>query len=240
MMRPMHLLVAAMLVGLGACSALRPGPPMEEDASYRLDRGLNALEAGQYRDAFDDLAWVQAQCAGHVRGAEALLAMAALELDPRNESGRPELGTDLLGQVLREPPRTRAIRPLSETTYLLALSLGAPSASDVAPAAAAAPGADGEAAAPAARGARAAEVLGPTAAESARGCGGRVSVEGWAASRLPELPGLSLRARLNEAERSRSAAAARADSVAGELARVTQLLEETRAELERIRKTLQP
>ncbi|HUE76853.1 MAG TPA: hypothetical protein VMM83_02850 [Longimicrobiales bacterium] len=221
MMRPKHLLVPAVLIGLGACSALRPAERLEQDATYRLDRGLRALDAGQYREAFDDLVWVESHCAGHVRGAEAHVALAALELDPRNERGRAGLGTDLLGQLLRDPAPPAWVRPLAETSYLMALSLGAPPA----------PGMTAE---PRTRPAS------PAADEPAHGCGRRVDAGAWAAPRLPELPGPGLAARLSDAETTRNAAAARADSVGRELERVTQRLAETEAELERIRKTLQP
>lgn len=245
MMRPKHLLVPAILIGLGACSALRPAPLMERDATYRLDRGLRALDAGRYREAFDDLVWVESRCAGHVRGAEARVALAALELDPRNERGRAGLGTDLLGQLLRDPVTRAWVRPIAETSYLMAMSLGAPPAPELMaepPAPEAAVNADTAADADAAADVGGARPLptAPPADEPAHGCGSRVYAEGWAAPRLPELPGPGLAARLSDAEASRNAAAARADSVGRELERVTQRLAETEAELERIRKTLQP
>lgn len=255
MMRPKHLLVAAVLLGLGACSALQPAEPLERDATYRLDRGLLALEGGNYREAFHDLAWVEAHCAGHVRGGQALVALAALELDPRNRGTRPSLGTDLLGRVLRQPASPEWVRPLVETAYLMALSLGAPPAPD--PTGAGAPTADtlpvptDTAAEPSADTAAAVHddvaadpVTGPAlldpVGEPARGCGARVATGAWASPRLPQLPGPSLASLLAEAETSRSAAAARADSVGRELSRVAQRLAETEAELERIRRTLQP
>lgn len=255
MMRPNHLLVAAVLLGLGACSALQPAEPLERDATYRLDRGLLALEGGKYREAFDDLAWVEAHCAGHVRGGEALVALAALELDPRNRGNRASLGTDLLGRVLRQPASPDWVRPLVETAYLMALSLGAPPAPDLMGAeaplgdtlteptdTAAEPRADTTAAVlddVAADRVPAPELLDP-ADTPAHGCGARIAAEAWASPRLPQLPGPALASLLAEAETSRSAAAARADSVGRELSSVAQRLAETEAELERIRKTLQP
>ncbi|HUG39353.1 MAG TPA: hypothetical protein VMM12_02655 [Longimicrobiales bacterium] len=251
MMRPRHLLAAAMLLGLGACSALRPDTPIERDAAHRLDRGLAALDAGQYRAAFDDLAWVYAHCHDHARGAEALVGLAALELDPRNRAARPGLATDLLGRVIREPASPDFVRPLAESTYLLALALGAPAASDTLtrpdawpvvdsvarwPAGVAAP-ADSAARPPVGRPAAA---LTPPDGAPAYGCGPRISPRAWAAPRLPGFPGPSMAERVAAAEQSRGTVAAEAEGLRRELAAAQQKLQETEAELERIRKTLKP
>lgn len=253
MMRPTHLLVATMLVGLGACSVLRPAPPMDRDAGYRLDRGLAALEASRYREAFDDLAWVHSHCSGTMRGVEALIALAALELDPLNRAARPDLGADLLGRVIREPTAPPWVRPLARTAYLMALSLGADPAPDAVAAAAAdspavarltdVPTPEGDtASAPrdTARPVRAAGLLDPAPEATAYGCGPTISTEGWVTPRLPELPGPSLVAQLSVAETSRDRAASRADTLSTEVATLRRQLAETQAELERIRRTLRP
>lgn len=247
MMRPTHLThlaMIALLLGLGACAALRPELPVERDAVHRLERGLAALDAAQYRAAFDDLAWVYTRCEGHARGAEALAALAALELDPRNRAGRPGVGTDLLARLLRGPAAPDWVRPLGETGYLLALALGAPPA-DTAPPAGAPLTTAASADAPVDTAAgvrveRAQEVLPAAVDEPAHGCGPSVAREGWVAASLPELPGPSLMARLAEAESGRAAALTRADTLAREAAELRRRLEETQAELERIRKTLKP
>lgn len=106
----------------------QPERSPEQDASHRLERGLAALDAGLYREAFDDLAWVQAHCPDRVAGARAVAALAAVELDPRNETGRPGLGTALLGRFIQDPARPEWAVPLAETSYLLARGLGAPPA----------------------------------------------------------------------------------------------------------------
>lgn len=106
----------------------QPERSPEQDASHRLERGLAALDAGLYLEAFDDLAWVQAHCPDRVAGARAVAALAAVELDPRNETGRPGLGTALLGRFIQDPARPEWAVPLAETSYLLARALGAPPA----------------------------------------------------------------------------------------------------------------
>ena len=249
-MRPRHLLAIALLP-LGACSALRPDAPLERDAEHRLERGLAALDAAEYREAFDDLSWVYAHCPAHTRGAEALLALAALELDPRNPAGRPGVATDLLARLLAEPAAEGYVRPMAEAAYLMALSLGAPDAADGAATLTAGP-ATGvtarDSARPVARAVadtsarvvRAAEVLEAPAEEPAVGCGRPVTASAWAAPRLPELPGPSLVSLLAAAERARAGTAAEAETLRGELAAARQRLQETEAELERIRQTLKP
>ena len=259
MMRPRHLLVATMLIGLGACSALRPEPPLDRDAAHRLDRGLAALDGGLYREAFDDLAWVYTHCTGHTRGAEALVALAALELDPRNLAGRPAVGTDLLARVLREPTPPDYVRPMAASAYLMARALGAPAAAPAergptAAEAGAAPAeaADSGAARPtpadtAVRVAearvdlvRAAEVLEPITETSAYGCGAEIAAEGWVAPRLPEMPGPTLVSLLAAAERARDASEGQVATLRQELETTRARLTAVEAELERIRKTLRP
>lgn len=240
-MRPRHLLSAALFLGVGACAALRPDPPVERDASYRLDRGLAALQAGEYRAAFDDLAWVFAHCEDRVRGAEALVALSALELDPRNRAARPGLASDLMARTIREPALPGYVRPLAQSAYLQALALGAP------PAPAGRAIADGDTAAPLAaapdsgvRVVRASDVLDPPEDTVVYGCGTRIAPSGWVPPPLPELTGPSFAELLADAERARDLAVARADTLRVELEAVRQSLQETEAELERIRTTLKP
>ena len=130
MSRSTHSLALASLIALGACAGLPEEPPPEQNASHRLERGLAALDAGLYADSFDDLAWVYARCPDRVAGAQALAALAAIELDPRNPAGRPAVGTDLLARFLRDPARPDWAVSLAETSYLMARALGAPAAED--------------------------------------------------------------------------------------------------------------
>lgn len=256
-MSPRHLLLTVLLIGLGACSALRPDISLDQDAEHRLERGLAALDAGRYGEAFGDLSWVYTHCPGRARGIEALVALSGLELDPRNEAGRPGVATDLLGRLLREPGAPGYVRPMATSSYLMALALGAPPAP--ADPNLAAPGGTTEGMpapaepdtvvpvtpaarpdTPAVRIVRAEHVLDEPAAEPAHGCGAPITVEGWVTPRLPELPGPSLVALLEQAERARASTAAEASTLRAELEAARQRLAETEAELERIRKTLKP
>ncbi|MFP4623722.1 MAG: hypothetical protein ACLFRX_06035, partial [Gemmatimonadota bacterium] len=126
-MRPLRalLILLAPLLAAG-CAAIGPDRSPEQNARFRLDRGLTALDAGRYAAAFDDLAWVYSRCPAREAGAHALAALAALELDPRHPDGRPEVAADLLGRMIQEPGTPRWVRPLAETTFLAARELGAP------------------------------------------------------------------------------------------------------------------
>lgn len=126
MRSPILLLVLSLVALAAGCAALTPAPPPEQNAELRLDRGLAALEAGRYTRAFDDLAWVYTHCAGRAAGGHALVALAALELDPRNLAARPDVGTELLGRVIRDPGTPDWLRPMAETAFLTGLALGAP------------------------------------------------------------------------------------------------------------------
>ncbi len=244
MKAPTRILLFAVALTTGGCAALAPDRSPERDAQHRLDRGLSALHAGLHAEAFDDLAWVYSQCPSREAGSHALVALAALELDPRNRMARPALATELLGRVIRGPDAPAWIRPLAESTYLTALALGAPGADDVhdhGETGAGDPHADplidddDHPVDPA-------RVVAPPApdAEPVHGCGRIVTAESWVRPALPELPGPSMARLLAEAESKRSVTAARADTLASQLATVTEQLEATRAELERIRKTLKP
>lgn len=261
MKSPIQLLMLAAVVVVGGCTALVPDRPPEQDARVRLDRGLAALDAGMYSEAFRDLAWVYTHCPAREAGTHALVALASLELDPRNDMARPAVATELLGRVIRTSDAPAWVRPLAETSYLTALALGAPPADPQPPAGHPVDGANrGEVEHAAGEPAPAdsahtdpllhededevdpALVVTPPApdAEPVYGCGRVVTEERWAAPALPTLPGPSLARLLAEAEARRATTAARADTLQSRLASVTQQLEATQAELERIRRTLKP
>lgn len=242
---PKRILLLAVALAVGGCAALVPDRSPERDAQHRLDRGLSALHAGHYAEAFDDLVWVYSHCPSREAGSHALVALAALELDPRNSMARPALATELLGRVIQGPDAPEWVRPLAESTYLTALALGAPAADDVH---------DRDDSGPAGalhvepliddddHPVDPARVVAPPApdAEAVHGCGRVVVAGSWTRPALPDLPGPSMARLLAEAESRRSAMATRADTLESRLAAVTEQLEATRAELERIRKTLRP
>jgi hypothetical protein len=261
MSRLTRISALALLLSATGCAALRSAPP-EQNAELRLAQGSAAFDAGQYNDAFDQLAWVYTHCSGREAGLEAAMAMAALELDPRHPTGRPEVGMDLLAELILDPTTPDPVRAVARTTYLLGLGLGArPAASPASPPGEGAvspeeavspeavspeeavrpadeetPPPAGLPAQPVADGFRQT----PIGAEPVFGCGGVLREAGPAPAALPTLPGPSLAAMLAESEADRTAQAAQAATMLEELTRLRRELTETRAELERIRRTLRP
>ncbi|HEX6939712.1 MAG TPA: hypothetical protein VF158_09900 [Longimicrobiales bacterium] len=115
----------AVVVGSVAagCAALRLD--REPDPAERLAEGLAALERGDYRGAYEPLSWVYTRYAGEAIGQQALLVLAAAEMDPRNPSRRLAVGAELAGRYLRMRGIAPWTEPVAETMYLLALELGA-------------------------------------------------------------------------------------------------------------------
>jgi hypothetical protein len=231
----------ALSIGVGACTAIQPDPPPRNDVAVRLDRGLAALDAGHYRESFDDLSWVYSHCSGREAGAQALAGLAAIELDPRNDLARPALGVELLGELLGSTMPPRWLRPVIEVAYLESLALGAPVEADMS-AVAPRPGHDSG---PSAGGLFAGSAQEPTllrdqTRDPAYGCGAEVDGGGETTRPLPRLQGPTMWSLLVEAESDRDSLAVRADSLQAQLGRATEQLQATREELERIRKTLKP
>ncbi len=280
MKRATLLLVFAVATGIGGCATLTAKRSEDQNARFRLERGLTALDSGAYTAAFDDLAWVYSQCTGREAAGQALLALAALELDPRNERARPAVGTDLLGRAITGAEAPRWARPLAETSFLTALALGAPHPAPPAPSgpmvertdaatgtaalsdattdtAALETGAPGTSATDAHRApvshdpdepaTTAAQALPPRGmaagaggGEAAYGCGPVVEARDTATAVLPELPGPSMAALLSRAESRRDSLTVTTELLQRELISLREQLAATRAELERIRKTLKP
>lgn len=253
MTRPMsrrNVLTALLLpLFLGGCAALRPAPPPDRDAALHLTRGLDALEAGQYAGAYDQLAWVATHCPAEEAGLHARAGLAALELDPRNPVGRPEVGMKLLADLILGPATPSHLRPLAETTYLLGLGLGARPVPDTAVEArtglAARPGEPRQRAGGQPQGIRTAQspVRGAAAdrrQDPVHGCGPALVATERVRLSLPELPGPSLAAMLARVEARERATTAEAERLRNELALLREQLEATQGELARIRRTLRP
>lgn len=112
--------VAGLLVG---CATLKA--PLESQGEKRFEEALAALERGDYRTAHEGLSWVAQNDADDEHGREALLALAAIELDPRNPGRRIARGADVAASYLGLPEREPWTNPLAQTLYLLGLELGA-------------------------------------------------------------------------------------------------------------------
>jgi hypothetical protein len=223
-------------IGLGGCAAVVLGTPRPYEE--RLERGVTALLSADYQAAYDDLAWVAATCPATEPGDQALLALLALELDPRNAQARPEVAADLAARRLTAGGNSWVL-PVVETFYLLALDLGAPPVQRT-PVGVPTPAPD-QADPPATP----ARLPGAEPTEGTLYCPAE-RVAG-APRPVPRHPGTPLASRLATARRDGQQDAERADLLERELAEARRAFEEQSAELvrleqelARIRRTLRP
>lgn len=112
--------VAGLLVG---CASLKA--PLESRGEKRFDESLAALARGDYRTAHEGLTWVAQNNPDDEEGRQALLVLAALELDPRNPERRVANGTDVAASYLGLQEKPVWTNPVAQTMYLLGLELGA-------------------------------------------------------------------------------------------------------------------
>lgn len=206
--RILPLLLAVLLAGCAGW--LRRGGA---DPEQRLERGLAALEAEQFSEAHADLSWVYTSYADQKLGRRALLALAALELDPRNPERRLAIGAELAGRYLRMSDIPRWTEPAAEALYLLALELGGTERQK------------GEAEAAAAR-----------AQARAR----RLQAQAAPQRDLPRLPGPPVTARIRALQQERSELSGRVAELGRRVTELERELEARNEELARIRKTLRP
>lgn len=107
----------AVLSGCASSGASRTG-------AGRLDAGALALRRGEFGRAAEALAEARRTCGEARLGRQALLLIAALEMDPRNPSGDPDRAAALAGHWLTRPETFPWTRPIAETLYLQALRAG--------------------------------------------------------------------------------------------------------------------
>jgi hypothetical protein len=192
-MRMFRLLVFSAIVLAGCALAGRGGEP---DPAMRLQLGLAALAEQDMVTAQEHLEWVYRNHPGDELGTQALLALIAAELDPRNPTRSLWTSASLADQLLHAPEAPAWTRPVGHTLYLVALELGANEE-------------------------RIAK------AESALDAAG-----------LPELNGQSFPAQLKVAEEERERLQRQVDSLQLRVGQTKKELDDTKAELERIRKTV--
>lgn len=208
---------------------------IEPDARVEevLLTGLEAAGRSDFATAAPTLAWVVEACPGEAAGTHALLALLGVLVDPRNPQRDLEGARRIAAAYLASPSRAAWAEPAVEALYLAALELGgtAPAPPEVREVEIA-PGSPPERGLEPPTG----TVPGSEAAGSAspRGCDARGAKLGErSAPRLPALPGRPLRDSLRDAETERA-----------ELRETVERLElrvaELQAELDRIRKALEP
>jgi hypothetical protein len=96
----------------------------EPDPAGDLAAGLEASAAEDFAGARALLLPVYRQHWASPVGQQALLALAALEVDPRNPERRPEAAAELLARYLGIEAAPEWTVPVAESLYLVALELG--------------------------------------------------------------------------------------------------------------------
>ncbi len=94
-------------------------------AEDRFESGMVALRRGDFAQASTDLGWVAEHRPEDRIGHQALLIVAAIEVDPRNPRRRLAMGADLAGSYLKYEDKDRWTEPVAQSLYLLAVELGA-------------------------------------------------------------------------------------------------------------------
>lgn len=122
-MRRGSIWALALAVLLTGCATLKA--PLASRGEERLEESLAAFARGDYRTAQEGLSWVAQNDADEAHGRAALLALAAVELDPRNPARRIAVGTDVAASYLALRDKEGWTNPVAQTMYLLGLELGA-------------------------------------------------------------------------------------------------------------------
>lgn len=214
-MKTAPLLVLALLAGASGCAVLN-GRRADPDPALHLQQGLTALDRGNYEEAARELGWVYERYPARPEGQHALLALTALELDPRNPHRQLATTADLAAQMLNLPGGPTWTVPVGETFYLVAQELGAEYQRQAMT--------DSGLTVPTF-----------TVMQPARGAEPAMPE----ARRLPPLPERpSIPEQLGRLRQERDSLQARADSLEQLLADREKKLRETQKEIERIRKTL--
>jgi hypothetical protein len=215
-----------LVLGVAGCATVGAGRLLTPEDL--LDRGLEALARGDYASASQDLAWAHAYCPGVDTGERALLAMLALELDPRNPARRTGAAASRAAARIERGDPGWAL-PVTEALYLLALELGDADVAQGIP--------GGPHPGPPAMDAVAVHASCPPARGAPAG----------APAPLPELPVPTVAARVARVERERDELGGRIGTLEAELAEAQRLLQLREAELAvleqelaRIRRTLRP
>lgn len=118
------LLTALTVVVAGACASAPTNDRTLQPAEH-LTTGLVALESADYNIAYDNLLEVRSVCGDSPLGQQALLVLAAAELDPRNPERQIELAAEFAAHYLGLPNRAAWAQPLAESLYLMSMEIGA-------------------------------------------------------------------------------------------------------------------
>ena len=114
--------IALFTAGIAGCATLRGERGPSPGEGLRL--GLATLAEGDYARARPLLERVYLEHGREPEGRQALLAIAAAELDARNPERRLGVGAELAGRYLSTDSVPAWAVPVAESLYLLAVELG--------------------------------------------------------------------------------------------------------------------
>ena len=103
----------------------QPAPPPPAEAPDKLQAALEALGKNDYGAAHARLLEVVELCGSAPLGQQALLLIAATELDPRNPDPRRSLADESTSLLLGELDQMSWARQFAESFYLIGRKLGA-------------------------------------------------------------------------------------------------------------------
>ena len=118
--RSAALLLATLVSGCAFASAV----PEAQDPRYRAGQAVIALEQDAFAEARHELYWLAARCEAGDLGRDALLLLAAAELDPANPYGSPEAAARAAASYLLLPDADFERLPLARSLYRVAVDLG--------------------------------------------------------------------------------------------------------------------
>lgn len=232
-------LVLALFLTAGCAGVLGRGPAEEEpDPDRRFRAATVAADEGDFGSAGRHLRRLASRCESGERGREAVLLLAAVEVDPRNPDPSPAAAAHLAARYLQMPEAPAWTLTVAGTLYLTALDLGAnPVRDPFAPI----PSLDGTAAEAGDEPADEREVGPWRVARRFEDCGAETA-PARTVRELPEHPGTPLWRAVQNARAERDSLARRADSLearADEARRLRARVDSLEAELRRIRSLLQ-
>lgn len=119
---------ALLLLLASSCAGRAPsagGAPDRRSPADLMASGLAALDSLDHASAARLLAAVRERCGPNPAGARATLLLAAVHLDPRNETPAPQKTADLAAGYLRTGVGPAWTGPVARVLYLEALEKGA-------------------------------------------------------------------------------------------------------------------
>lgn len=114
-----YLILAA---AVGGCATLFQGGGRESPERV-AERGLEALERGDYEAGMADLRWVSTYHSDRGIARYTLLALAAAELDPANPDRQLEAGSERLSQLRALPDNPSWTVPVVRSLHRISLEL---------------------------------------------------------------------------------------------------------------------